>query len=197
MYAKNELVEMLTPDMVIWAYQNGYFPMAEDDGELFWHAPDPRAVIPLDRVKIARSLRQVLKKAQFDVTFNKDFYGVICGCADRDETWISPEIIEVYADLHAMHLTHSVEVWQDGDLVGGLYGVALGGAFFGESMFSRVSNASKVAFVHLTTHLRKQGFTLLDSQYLNPFTESLGAIEIPFVDYKRQLMEALQLPVRF
>lgn len=190
-------MEILTTDMVIWAYQNGYFPMAEDDGELFWHAPDPRAVIPLNNVKISRSLRQTLKRHSFDITFNQDFYSVICGCADRDSTWISPEIIEVYADLHAMRLTHSVEVWQEGQLVGGLYGVALGGAFFGESMFSKVSNASKIAFVYLTKHLEERGFTLLDSQYLNPFTESLGAVEIPFVEYKRQLMEALQLPVRF
>jgi leucyl/phenylalanyl-tRNA---protein transferase len=182
----------LTPELVLTAYQQGYFPMAEPDGAMYWHCPDPRAVIPLDGVKVSRSLRKTLAKGEFRTRINTDFAGVIQQCAARRETWISDEIIEVYTELHTLGYAHSVEAWfaaSDGAaeagyeagyerLVGGLYGVTIGGAFFGESMFSLMPDASKVAFVRLTEHLRLRNFSLLDSQYINAHMESLGAVEI-------------------
>jgi leucyl/phenylalanyl-tRNA--protein transferase len=193
---------LLTPEVIITAYKQGYFPMSEPDGELYWHCPDPRAVIPLDQVLISRSLRKTLAKGIYEVRINTDFHGVICGCAERKETWISDEIIETYCQLHELGYAHSVEAWFNdarfgSRLVGGLYGVTLGGTFFGESMFSRMTDASKVAFVGLTERLRERGFTLLDSQYINPHMESLGAIEIPRSVFLYHLWLALRLPCRF
>jgi leucyl/phenylalanyl-tRNA--protein transferase len=184
---------MLLPSVVLIGYENGYFPMAEPTTErIVWHRPDPRAIIPLDRVHIARSLRQVVQRRRFDITFDTSFHAVITHCADRPDTWITAEIIDTYADLHASGHAHSVEAWLNGTLVGGLYGVALGGAFFGESMFSHASNASKVAFVHLILALRQRGFTLLDTQYINEHTASLGAIEISDDHYQLLLADALR-----
>ena len=183
--------------MLILAYQRGYFPMAETDGEIYWHSPDPRAIIPLDGVTVSHSLRKTLRKNPFTIRFDTSFYDVIVACSERDETWISEEVIDSYTHLHQMGIAHSVEAWQESELVGGLYGVALGGAFFGESMFARVNDASKVAFVALVEHLRAQGFLLLDSQYLNPHIASLGGIEIPRDEYYRRLKTALRQPVSF
>jgi leucyl/phenylalanyl-tRNA---protein transferase len=190
-------MELLTPDMLILAYQRGYFPMAETDGEIYWHSPDPRAIIPLDGVTVSHSLRKTLRKNPFTIRFDTSFYDVIVACSERDETWISEEVIDSYTHLHQMGIAHSVEAWQESELVGGLYGVALGGAFFGESMFARVNDASKVAFVALIEHLRARHFTLLDSQYLNPHIASLGGIEIARSEYFRRLNIALQQPVSF
>ncbi len=193
--ASDDHTELFTPELVIWAYENGYFPMADEQtGDLYWHAPDPRAIIPLDAVKVSRSLRKVVNSNLFEMAVNRDFEAVIRGCADRESTWISEDIIQVYMELHRRGFAHSVATYLDGKLVGGLYGMQIGGAFFGESMFSIVSEASKVAFVHLTERLREQDFLLLDSQYINPHMESLGAIEISRVQFMRMLDRALQLP---
>lgn len=187
----------LRADIVLAGYQHSYFPMAEADGDIYWHSPDPRAVIPLDGIKISRSLRKTLEKSLFDIRINTAFPEVIRSCCERQDTWISDEIIRVYTELHERGYAHSVETWLDGNLVGGLYGVALGGAFFGESMFSRVSDASKVAFVALTQRLREAGFFLLDTQYINHFTLQLGAVEIPRSLYLEQLQFAMALQCCF
>jgi leucyl/phenylalanyl-tRNA---protein transferase len=190
-------MNVLTPEVLIMAYQQGYFPMAEADGEMYWHSPDPRAIIPLDSVTISHSLRKTLRKNPFTIRFDTSFYDVIVACSERYETWISEEVIDSYTHLHQLGIAHSVEAWQEDSLVGGLYGVALGGAFFGESMFARVTNASKVAFVALVEHLRARRFVLLDSQYLNPHIASLGGIEISRREYFRRLQTALQQPTSF
>lgn len=184
----------LLPEVVLLGYRNGYFPMADPDlGKVLWHRPEIRAIIPLDTVRIPRSLRQVLNRGTFTVTFNAAFDAVIQGCADREDTWISDEIIDTYSQLHHLGHAHSVESWFEGDLVGGLYGVSIGAAFFGESMYSVKSNASKVAFAHLVARLQERGYRLLDTQYINDFTESLGAIEIPDTVYQLVLADALSV----
>lgn len=192
---------MLTADDLIYGYINGIFPMADADGTLYWYAPDPRAIIPIDTYKPARSLRPVLNQNQFDIRFNTAFSQVMRYCSeprnDEDSVWISEEIIEAYTELHHMGLAHSVEAYQNDELVGGLYGVSLGSAFFGESMFHRVSNASKVAFHYLIMQLREQRFTLLDTQFINDNVRRYGAIEIPKVDYLKQLKSALVKEARF
>lgn len=187
------MFDILTPEVLILAYSNAYFPMAEADGELFWYSPDPRAIIPLESVKISRSLRQTIKKDIFEIRINSAFEEVIRSCAEREETWISEEIIEAYCDLHEVGGAHSVESWHNGELVGGLYGVALGGAFFGESMFSRMTDASKVAYAFLIERLQERRFILLDTQFINSHVERLGAIEIPLNEYKQRLSAALKL----
>lgn len=188
----------LLPEVVLLGYRNGFFPMADPDlGKILWHRPEIRAIIPLDRVHIPRSLRKEIDRGTFTVTVNTAFEDVITACSERDDTWISDEIIETYTQLHHMGYAHSVESWFEGSLVGGLYGVSIGAAFFGESMFSRKSNASKVAFAHLVSRLRERHFQLLDTQYINDFTESLGAIEIPDTLYQVILNNALQTQQRF
>jgi leucyl/phenylalanyl-tRNA--protein transferase len=188
----------LSPELVLLAYREGYFPMAASrHGKLRWYTSNPRAIIPLDRFRIPRSLRQVLRKEEFSVTFDAAFSDVIHGCADRAETWISDEVIEVYTALHRRGDAHSVETWRGGTLVGGLYGVAIGGAFFGESMFSRESNASKVALVALVEHLRSRGFLLLDSQFMNVHMRQFGTVEIPRAWYLRLLAEATGVQTAF
>lgn len=182
----------LIPEVLLMGYRNGFFPMADSvTGKMQWHRPDPRAIIPLDAVHIPRSLRQVLRKQLFHVTTNTAFTQVIQLCANRDDTWINDDIIDAYTALHHLGYAHSIESWQDGMLVGGLYGVAMNGAFFGESMFSLQNNASKVAFAFLINRLLALRFTLLDTQYINEFTESLGAIEVPDVIYQQMLGKAL------
>lgn len=167
--------------------------MAEETtGRIVWHRPDPRAIIPLETVRIPRSLRSVLNKNLFQVTINTAFEEVIRLCSLRDESWISDEIIDAYTAIHYLGFAHSVEAWQDSELVGGLYGVCIGSAFFGESMFHKTPNASKVAFAHLISVLKKNGFKLLDTQYINSFTEQLGAIEIPDSVYQAVLGSALK-----
>ncbi|HYF02458.1 MAG TPA: leucyl/phenylalanyl-tRNA--protein transferase [Patescibacteria group bacterium] len=188
--------DTLTPELLLAAYSQGYFPMAEDD-DVYWHWPDPRGIIPLDGAKISRSLRQVLKKGIFTTTIDSCFKTVMERCAARQSTWISDEFIHSYTQLHERGNAHSVETWHNGELVGGLYGVAIGGAFFGESMFSTMSDASKVAFARLVEILKNGGFILLDTQYINPHTESLGAIEIPGFMYASTLQKALMLRCAF
>lgn len=183
-----------TPELVLSAYAQGIFPMSDSrrGEEVRWFRPDPRGVIPLDAFHVPKNLAKLVRQERFAVRRDTAFEEVIRACADRSSTWISEEIIKVYVALHRHGFAHSVECWQEGDLVGGLYGVALGGAFFGESMFYRVSNASKVALEHLVRHLRKSGFVLLDTQWVTPHLEQFGAMEIPRDEYERRLEHALR-----
>ena len=188
----------LAPDKLLAAYAIGIFPMADEEGELFWLAPDPRAIIELQAFKPTRSLRSLLKRGVFEVTVNRAFGDVMEACADRLEgTWISQDIHDAYCDLHGHGFAHSVETWQQGSLVGGLYGVSIGGAFFGESMFHRVSDASKVAFAHLVERMVDRGLVLLDVQFLTAHLTTLGAVEIPRSDYERRLAGAIRLARSF
>ena len=186
----------LTPDMLLGAYAAGIFPMAEgrDDLEIFWGEPRMRGNLPLDRFHISRSLARRIRKGGFTVTLDTDFDGVVAACADREETWISHEIAALYSALHARGYAHALEIRQDGQLAGGVYGVALGSAFVGESMVSRCSDGSKMALAYLTHHLRACGFTLFDTQFITPHLESLGAIEVPRARYRQLLSEALARP---
>jgi len=166
--------------------------MAESrNGEIRWYSPDPRAIIPLDTFKVSRSLRQTLKKNLFLIRWNTSFEEVMRSCAERDDTWISEEIIKGYLELHRLGFAHSVESWKGGILSGGLYGVALGGAFFGESMFSRERDASKVALVHLVERLRENGFELLDTQFITPHLATFGTVEISRREYLILLKKAV------
>ena len=183
---------MLDPHLVLMGYQRGFFPMGdEDDGQVYWHRPPERAIIPLEAVHIPRSVAKEVRKGRLRTTINQAFSTVILRCSQRDQTWITSDIIDTYLELHDMGYAHSVETWSDDNIVGGLYGVAINAAFFGESMFSTQSNASKVAFARLVDHLRDHHFLLLDTQYSNDFTASLGAIEIPDADYIDLLRTAL------
>ncbi|MHC5108315.1 MAG: leucyl/phenylalanyl-tRNA--protein transferase [Planctomycetota bacterium] len=188
----------LAPERLLTAYAVGIFPMADDNGELRWLAPDPRAVIELDRFKTSRSLRAAVRRQLFKVRVNTAFEQVICSCAERPEgTWISPEIFEAYCRLHELGFAHSVESWQHGQLVGGLYGVSLGGAFFGESMFHRVTDASKVALVALVERMKERGFVLLDIQFTTEHLQRFGAVEIPRFEYERRVAAAVRLQRSF
>lgn len=194
---------MLTPAVLRAAYARGIFPMAEsaDDPTLAWYDPDPRGVIPLDGFHVPDSLAKRMRRGDFTLQADGDFEGVIRACAQttpsRRTTWINEEIIAAYCALHREGLAHSVECRLDGKLVGGLYGVALGGAFFGESMFSRARDASKVALVDLVARLRRGGFTLLDTQFVTPHLARFGAVEIPRATYRKSLARALATPARF
>ena len=188
----------LRPELLLHAYRGGLFPMADpDDGDrIFWCAPDPRAVLPLDGLRVSRSLRQRLRRGTYRVTADQAFNDVVEGCAapapGREQTWISAEIAEAYRLLHRLGHAHSVECWDgSGALVGGLYGVALGGAFFGESMFSRATDASKVALVRLVERLRVGGFSLLDVQMQTPHLARLGVVEVSREAYEARLAEAV------
>ena len=182
----------LTPDLLVRAYASGIFPMGDDEtGDVHWFRPDPRALLPLDDFHVPGTLDRRVRRREFSVTSDVAFERVIRECADRTRTWITPPIIEAYTTLHDRGAAHSVECWQDDTLAGGLYGVALGGAFFGESMFFTVSNASKVALVHLVRQLRAGGYTLLDVQYSNPHLEQFGVVDIPRTDYENRLAAAL------
>ena len=173
--------------------------MALEDGEIGWFSPDPRGIIPLEEgwFHLPHGLRKALKKSRFEVHVDRDFEGVIRACARRDETWISEEIIHSYRDLHLLGYAHSVECWLDGALVGGLYGVALRGVFFGESMFHTVTDASKVALVVLVDRLRTRGYTLLDIQWTTPHLKTFGAMDIPRNDYLQRLNASLALAREF
>ncbi len=185
--------EIIEADVLLAAYSNGFFPMADSaTGPVHWYSPDPRAIIPIYSVKPPHSVRQLLKKGVFEIRKDYNFEQVIMQCARRPDTWINNTIVNSYINLYRLGYAHSVETYQDGKLVGGLYGVAIGAAFFGESMFSLVSNASKVAFYHLVEHLKENGFVLLDSQFINPHTRMLGAIEIPRLQYLKILKIALE-----
>lgn len=187
----------ITPELILRAYRAGIFPMSEDasDPELFWVSPEMRGILPLDGLKISRSLRKTLRAHRFSVRVDTDFDAVIAGCAggapDRPTTWINAPIATVYGELFRRGVAHTVEVWDGDTLAGGLYGLAIGGAFFGESMFHRRTDASKIALVHLVERLLAGGFVLLDTQFLNPHLASLGGIEIPRRDYEKRLAAAL------
>jgi leucyl/phenylalanyl-tRNA--protein transferase len=170
----------------------------ERSGEVLWFRPDPRAIIPLDDFHVSRSLARTLRRGTFEARVDTDFEGVMRGCADRPEgTWISERFLEVYGALHRAGTAHSVEAWREKQLVGGTYGLALGGAFMAESMFHRERDASKVALAALVQRLVERGFTLLDVQYLTPHLESLGAVEITRREYERRLQHAFALPCSF
>jgi len=185
---------MFDPNVIIHAYTQGYFPMAhpDEDNAIFWHLPEKRGIIPLDhRFKVSKNLARLYRSGKFQITHNTDFYGVITQCAERNDTWISDEIIDIYTELHDMGVAHSVETRLNGELVGGLYGLAIGRAFFGESMFHTVTDASKIALVSLVETLREKDFMLLDSQYLNDHIKQFGAYEVPHEEYLEMLREAL------
>ena len=193
----------LTPDLLLRAYAIGIFPMAESrlDPELHWIDPDMRGILPLDSLHVPRKLRATLRKETFKVRCNTAFHDVIEGCAEpaenRPDTWINPVIERLYNELHEMGFAHSVECWVKDRLVGGLYGVALGGAFFGESMFSRVTDASKIALIHLVMRLKRSGFVLLDTQFNTPHLSRFGVVEVPREDYRKLLTQAVSTKAEF
>lgn len=189
----------LTPEMLLSAYCQGAFPMGRDrdDPDLVWLSPEMRGVLPLTALHVSRSLKKTLRKAPFAVTADTDFSGVIAACAapapGREDTWITPRIAALYTELFDMGFAHSIECrGEDGDLAGGLYGISIGTAFFGESMFSRRTDASKIALVHLAARLRAGGYTLLDTQFITPHLATLGAVEIPRPLYLRRLALAIR-----
>lgn len=188
---------MLSVDLLVSAYASGWFPMAVGTGEIRWFSPDPRGIIPLDTFRTSRRLARVVRRGSFRIEINRNFADVIraCALAERDPedagTWIDQEIVDSYCAMHEAGYAHSVEAWQDGRLAGGLYGVALGGAFFGESMFHQVTDASKVALVALVERLRERGFTLLDTQWTTDHLEQFGAVDIPRSEYLKLLAGAL------
>ena len=187
----------LTPELLVAAYSQGWFPM-DVEGEIGWFSPDPRATIPLEGFHASNTLRQTYRSGSFDIRIDTAFVEVARSCGERPEgTWISEEIIEAYTRLHQLGIAHSVESWQKGKLAGGLYGVAIGGTFFGESMFHRVRDASKVALVALVERLRDRGFILLDVQWMTEHLQQFGATEIPRDEYLRCLASAIKLPCRF
>jgi leucyl/phenylalanyl-tRNA---protein transferase len=189
---------MIPSELLLEAYRRGIFPMSMDDGEIGWFSPDPRAIIPLDeKFHVPHGLKRALKKNLFEIRIDAAFEETMRACADRGETWISEEIIESYCELHRLGFAHSVEAWSEGKLAGGLYGVALGGAFFGESMFHRKTDASKIALVALVERMRAHGFTLLDTQWLTPHLEKFGACEIPRATYLRRLAAAMKCRCKF
>ena len=191
----------LTPYVLLTAYSQGIFPMSDPDGSIYWYDPDPRAILPFDEFHIPRSLERRIRRGGFDVRFDTAFRAVMAACAEpapgRETTWISPEFIEVYTELHQLGFAHSVETWIEGELVGGLYGVTLGGLFAGESMFSRATDASKIALVYLVERLRRQNFLLLDCQFMTEHLRRFGVIEIPRQEYKTRLAQALAVWTRW
>lgn len=193
----DSLPEEIEPEFLLKAYRLGVFPMALSTGEIGWFSPDPRGIIPLDTFHIPHGLKRVLKKNPFEVRVNSAFEEVMKGCADRKTTWIDDTILKSYCELHTRGYAHSVECWQDNELVGGLYGVAIQGAFFGESMFSRATDASKVALVHLVERMNARGFELLDTQWTTPHLERFGCKEIRRIEYLRRLSQALLVDTHF
>jgi leucyl/phenylalanyl-tRNA---protein transferase len=191
-------IQTIDPEFLCQAYCNGYFPMADSKtGEIGWYSPDPRTIIELNKFHVPHSLKSTLKKKLFEIRINKRFEEVMRACAQREETWISEEIIRSYVMLHQAGLAHSVETWKDDLLVGGLYGVAIRGAFFGESMFSRVTDASKVALVYLVMRLKERGYSLLDTQFITPHLQRFGAGEISRAEYLQKLEKALYITCSF
>jgi leucyl/phenylalanyl-tRNA--protein transferase len=188
----------ITPELLLRAYSIGMFPMSEsaDDPELFWVEPDIRGIIPLDDFHVSKSLQKAIRKAPFDIRFDTAFDQVVAKCAeaadDRPSTWINQTIRDLYSALHRLGHAHSVEAWEGDELVGGLYGVTLGSAYFGESMFSRRTNASKICLVHLVERLRERGFTLLDTQFTTEHLKTFGAVDIPKAEYGVLLDKAME-----
>jgi leucyl/phenylalanyl-tRNA--protein transferase len=187
----------LDPVIVVRAYAQGIFPMADRRGNIQWYAPDPRAILEYHNFHISRSLRATIRKRLYEIRMDTAFEQVMRYCRARKETWINEEFIKTYTYLHQMGLGHSVEAWRDGQLMGGLYGVAIGGAFMGESMFSHAPDASKICLATLVEHLHTQGYVLHDTQFLTPHLSSLGVIEISRAEYERRLYDAVQLPCRW
>ncbi len=192
-----QLLEMIASELLLQGYRLGVFPMAMEDDSIEWFSPDPRAILPLEDFHVPHVLRRLLRRRVFKTTIDKAFSEVIAACAEREDTWINPEIIESYTRLHELGNAHSVEAWKEGRLAGGLYGVAVGGAFFGESMFHSVTDASKIALVALVEHLRAGKFVLLDTQWLTPHLQQFGGIEISRNHYLRVLRRAVELPRKF
>ena len=194
---------MIASALLVSAYSSGWFPMAVDDGEIRWYSPDPRGVMPLETFHVPSRLARVIRSHKFTVHIDRDFEAVIRACAETDRhdhdpgTWINAEILESYVELHRLGIAHSVEAWQQDRLVGGLYGVALGGAFFGESMFHHVTDASKVALASLVDRLRAREFRLLDIQWVTPHLEQFGAVEISRRRYLERLADALSVEAEF
>lgn len=189
----------LDPAALLYGYANGVFPMAEskNDANVFWVKPKMRGILPLESLHISHSMRRFLKKNPFEIRFDCNFEATVKACADREETWINKTIFDAYITLFQNGCAHSVECYENGELAGGLYGVSLKSAFFGESMFSRRTNASKTALFHLVEHLKNGGFTLLDTQFLTPHLASMGGIEIPQEDYLILLRAALRKDASF
>ncbi|MCV2880647.1 leucyl/phenylalanyl-tRNA--protein transferase [Actibacterium sp. XHP0104] len=189
----------LTPDLLLNAYAAGIFPMSDsrDDPEIFWVDPRERGILPLDGFHLSRSLRKTIRQSPHQVYVDRDFAAVVQACAARDETWINDTIYDLYMQLHQMGYAHSIEIWDGDELIGGCYGVALMGAFFGESMFSRRRDASKIALAYLVDRLRQGGYRLLDTQFLTPHLASLGGVEIPRAHYRTMLANALRVAGHF
>ncbi len=183
----------LTPEEVLQGYVVGVFPMArpEEGDAIYWVRPNPRGIIPLDEFHVPGNLAKLVQRREFEVRTDQAFEEVVAACADRESTWLSPEIQRVFCSLHEMGFAHSVEAYHNGDLAGGLYGLALGGAFFGESMFYRITNASKVALVHLVNQMQAGGYSLLDIQWATDHLRQFGAREIPRAEYEQRLGKAL------
>lgn len=189
----------LDPAALLYGYANGVFPMAEskNDANVFWVKPKMRGILPLESLHVSHSMRRFLKKNPFEIRFDSDFEATVRACADREETWINKTIFDAYVTLFQNKCAHSVECYENGELAGGLYGVSLKSAFFGESMFSRRTNASKTALFHLVERLKNGGFTLLDTQFLTPHLASMGGVEIPQEDYLILLRAALRKDASF
>ncbi|MEO0913878.1 MAG: leucyl/phenylalanyl-tRNA--protein transferase [Pseudomonadota bacterium] len=196
---RDEGPQEITPELLLHAYASGVFPMAEnaDGEEIFWIDPKSRGIIPLDGLHVSRSLRKRIRQGGFSVRWDAAFRQVVEACADRSETWINDEILDLYDELYRRGYAHSVEVYVDGALAGGLYGVSMGGAFFGESMFSIARDASKIALIYLVARLRQGGYTLLDTQFVTDHLLSLGAVEITREAYHRRLDAALRVPAQY
>jgi leucyl/phenylalanyl-tRNA--protein transferase len=188
---------MIDPELLQQGYRLGVFPMAMEDDSIQWFSPDPRAILPLEDFHVPHALRRLVRKKVFETTMDNAFSAVIEACAQREDTWINLEIIESYTRLHELGCAHSVEAWKEGRLAGGLYGVAVGGVFFGESMFHQITDASKIALVALVEHLRVRKFALLDTQWLTPHLQQFGGIEISRAHYLRLLRRAIELPCKF
>jgi leucyl/phenylalanyl-tRNA--protein transferase len=191
------IANALPPDLLLQAYSQGMFPMAMESGELGWFSPDPRGIIPIQGFHVPHGMKKLLREEPFEIRINTAFATVMRGCAQRDTTWISDTIFRSYVRLHELGYAHSVETWQGRRLVGGLYGVALGAAFFGESMFSREPGASKFALCSLVKRLEERGYTLLDTQWVTEHLRMFGACEIARAEYMHRLRQALKRECRF
>jgi leucyl/phenylalanyl-tRNA---protein transferase len=191
------MLQTIPPELLEEAYRQGIFPMGDEEGQIHWYSPDPRTIIELERFRIPRRLVRTIRRKKFEVTVDRDFEGVVRGCANREETWINEEIVAAYTALHRIGKAHSVEAYYEGGLAGGIYGVNLGAAFMGESMFTIVRDASKVCLAFLVNRLKERGYTLFDVQFTTPHLKRFGAVEIPRGEYLMRLQKALRLSCRF
>jgi leucyl/phenylalanyl-tRNA--protein transferase len=201
MATRRGAAQPLTPELLIAAYTQGYFPMADNRGRVLWYDPDPRGILPLETFHVPRRLARTIRQGRVEVRVDTTFRAVMEGCAapapGREKTWISPELTEAYLQLHRLGFAHSVETWCEGELLGGVYGVAIRGLFAGESMFSRRTDASKIALVHLVGQLRERGFVLFDTQFVTPNLARYGAVEVPRSRYRELLAGALRVEAAF